>query len=252
LPLVKHGPVPIPIQAEGGDESSLEGVPPDPGTDMNALAIQPSFLAVSRPWLRFLHVAKEDPLTESERSQTPTADLAGLLARVAEGDHESFARLYDAISPAIYGTILKTIRSREHAEEVTQEVFLEIWRKSAEWDPRLGSPATWMMVMARRRAVDRIRREEALRQREERVAPTWNTAPHSEVEDVVANAEDHAEVRNGLDSLSDIQRQVIELAYFGDHTYAEVARMLDLPLGTVKTRMRDGLLRLKRSFGVVT
>lgn len=218
---------------------------------MNAIAIQPTFRSASGVRLRFHYFAEEKILTEFDRS-AQYDDLESLLMRVAEGDKLAFARLYDAISPAVFGTILKIIRSREHAEEVTQEVFLEIWKKAANWDRRLGSPTTWMMVMARRRAVDRIRREEALRNREERVAPTWNTTPHSEVEEAISESEDHTEVHEGLANLTDAQREVIEMAYFGDRTYAEVADMLGIPLGTVKTRMRDGLIRLRRNLGVVT
>lgn len=220
---------------------------------MNALAIQPRRLAGTQKTVRFALFAKEVPLTQPKTPRTSeTPELEPLLVRVADGDRDAFAQLYDAVSPAIYGTILKTIRSREHAEEVTQEVFVEVWKKASAWDPRLGSPITWMVVMARRRSVDRIRREEALRKREDKVAPTWHVTPHSEVESAVTEAEDHSEIRTGLDTLSELQREVIELAFFGDHTYAEVAEMLDLPLGTVKTRMRDGLMRLRRNLGVVT
>lgn len=220
---------------------------------MTTFALQPRGLA-SPPWrVRFTLLAKEATLTGSTHPQpTNTSDLITLLNAVARQDRDAFSALYDAISPVIFGTILKTIRSREHAEEVTQEVFLEIWRKADNWDPRLGSPTTWMLVMARRRAVDRIRREEALQQREDRIAPSWTDRPTSEVEEEITAREDRSEVQESLALLSDAQREVIELAFFGDHTYVEVAEMLGLPLGTVKTRMRDGLMRLRRGFGVVT
>lgn len=215
--------------------------------------LQRNMMAKPSARVRFTRFVKEEALAKHTQTQSiESPDLVALLSRVAGRDRAAFANLYDAISPAIFGTILKTIRSREHAEEVTQEVFLEIWNKANAWDSRLGSPATWMLVMARRRAVDRIRREEAIKQREDRVAPTWDALPHSEVEEAVAASEDREEVHLGLDALSDVQRQVIELAFFGEHTYVEVAEMLGLPLGTVKTRMRDGLLRLRREFGVVT
>ncbi len=220
---------------------------------MTALALQQRRL-VNPTWrVRFTLLAKEATLTGSIHPQpTNTSDLVTLLNAVARQDRDAFSALYDAISPVIFGTILKTIRSREHAEEVTQEVFLEIWRKADDWDPRLGSPTTWMLVMARRRAVDRIRREEALQQREDRIAPSWTDRPTSEVEEAITAQEDRSEVQESLAVLSDAQREVIELAFFGDHTYVEVAEMLGLPLGTVKTRMRDGLMRLRRGFGVVT
>lgn len=220
---------------------------------MTTIVLQPNMIAKPGARVRFTRFVKEEALARHTQTQSNNSpDLVALLIRVAGQDRTAFAELYDAISPAIFGTILKTIRSREHAEEVTQEVFLEIWNKASAWDSRLGSPATWMLVMARRRAVDRIRREEAIKQREDRVAPTWDSVPHSEVEEAAAAREDREEVHLGLDALSDVQRQVIELAFFGEHTYVEVAEILGIPLGTVKTRMRDGLMRLRREFGVVT
>lgn len=203
--------------------------------------------------VRFPLFVKEATLTGSIHTQSvDSPDLVALLSRVASQDRDAFAVLYDAMSAAIYGTVLRAIRSKHHAEEVTQEVFLEIWRKAGAWDSRLGSPTTWMLVMARRRAVDRIRREESLKQREDRVAPTWTEPPRSEVEETITATENRNEVREVLSALSDVQREVIELAFFGDHTYVEVAEMLGLPLGTVKTRMRDGLIRLRRGFGIGT
>lgn len=220
---------------------------------MTTLVAQPEQFAGFERWVRFKTFAKKELLVDTPQSTSvDTPDLVALLSRVSEGDRVAFANLYDAVSPVIFGTILRTIRSREHAEEVTQEVFLEIWKKAGNWDSRLGSPMTWILVMARRRAVDRIRREQALKQREDRVAPSWDSVPHSEVEEAVTVEADREEVRGFMTVLSDAQREVIELAYFGDHTYVEVSRMLGIPLGTVKTRMRDGLIRLRREFGVVT
>jgi RNA polymerase sigma-70 factor (ECF subfamily) len=220
---------------------------------MTTFALQPKRTVNPLVRVRFSQFVKEEILTGPTRTQSvDSSDIVALLGRVADNDRAAFATLYDALSPVVFGTILKTLRSRDHAEEVTQEVFLEIWRKAAEWDPRLGSPTTWILMMARRRSIDRIRSEEALKRREDRVAPTWATLPNSEVEEAVTSGEDRLEVREGLAALSDVQREVIELAYFGDHTYVEVADMLDLPLGTVKTRMRDGLMRLRQGFGVVT
>ena len=179
----------------------------------------------------------------------PTSELEDLLKAVAASDQESFAALYDRTSAVVFGAVRRIVRSQEHAEEVTQEVYLEIWRKARNWDPNRGSALTWIMLIARARATDRVRSEQASRDRQERVAPGWVELPADQVSEEVSIAFEQGEVRNMLGHLTDLQRQVIELAYFGGRTYPEVARLLDLPLGTVKTRMRDGLLRLRQALG---
>ena len=181
-----------------------------------------------------------------------TPELEDLMRAVALGDEASFALLYDRTAPVVFGIVRRIVRSPEHAEEVTQEVYLEVWRKSQNWDPSRGSVLTWIMLIARARATDRVRCEQAARDRQERVAPSWVELPADRVAEEVSTAFEQGEVRNLLGQLTDLQRQVIELAYFGGRTYPEVARMLDLPLGTVKTRMRDGLLRLRQALGATS
>ena len=181
-----------------------------------------------------------------------TPELEDLMRAVALGDEASFALLYDRTASVVFGIVRRIVRSPEHAEEVTQEVYLEVWRKSQNWDPSRGSVLTWIMLIARARATDRVRSEQAARDRQERVAPSWVELPADRVAEEVSIAFEQGEVRNLLGQLTDLQRQVIELAYFGGRTYPEVARMLDLPLGTVKTRMRDGLLRLRQALGATS
>ncbi|HJR86711.1 MAG TPA: ECF RNA polymerase sigma factor SigK [Acidimicrobiia bacterium] len=181
-----------------------------------------------------------------------TPELEDLMRAVALGDEASFALLYDRTASVVFGIVRRIVRSQEHAEEVTQEVYLEVWRKARNWDPSRGSVLTWMMLIARARATDRVRSEQAARDRQERVAPSWVELPADRVAEEVSIAFEQGEVRNLLGHLTDLQREVIELAYFGGRTYPEVARMLDLPLGTVKTRMRDGLLRLRQALGATS
>jgi RNA polymerase sigma-70 factor (ECF subfamily) len=134
------------------------------------------------------------------------------------------------------------------SEEVTQEVLLEVWRMAARYDPRKGTVQAWVATIAHRRAVDRVRMEQRSADR------SWRAAPQiTHQQDVVGAVEtrlDHERVRRFLDVLTDLQRQSVMLAYYGGHTYREVAALLGVALGTVNTRMRDGLIRLRDCMGV--
>lgn len=181
-----------------------------------------------------------------------TPELEDLMRAAASGDESAFAVLYDRTAAMVFGIVRRIVRSQQHAEEVAQEVYLEVWRKARNWDESRGSVLTWIMLIARARATDRVRSEQAARDRQERVAPGWVDLPADRVAEEVSIAFEQGEVRNLLGQLTDLQRQVIELAYFGGRSYPEVARMLDLPLGTVKSRMRDGLLRLRQALGATS
>lgn len=178
--------------------------------------------------------------------QTTTEDL---LAQVARGDRRAFSELYDRTARQVYGLVRRVVRDPTIAEEVSQEVFVEVWRTAPRFDPDRGAVLTWIMTMAHRRAVDRVRSEEAARSRDDRVGRM--ETPN--VEDVGSTVESRLEaerVRRALGGLSDIQREAIELAYYGGLTYREVAELLDVPLGTVKTRIRDGLIHLRDALEV--
>ena len=177
-------------------------------------------------------------------------DLNGVLTSVAAGDRSAFAELYDELSPAVFGTVKRIVRSQAHAEDVTQEVFFEVWRKSSDWKPHRGGASIWVLMIARARATDRVRSEQATRNRQERVAPGWLERSGDEVADTVGARHEHEEVRSVLSELSEKQRVVVELAYYEDMSYTEISDSLNLPLGTIKTRMRDGLLRLRDIYGV--
>ncbi len=156
--------------------------------------------------------------------------------------------LYDLCSSAVYGLIRRVLRDRAQSDEVMQEVMLEVWRLAPRFDPQRGSASAWIMTIAHRRAVDRIRSEVAERGRLERAGSQAPTAGVSVQDDVVDDL-DRQRVRSALSGLTDLQRSSIELAYFGGLTQTEIAALLDVPLGTVKTRIRDGLIRLRDALG---
>jgi RNA polymerase sigma-70 factor (ECF subfamily) len=166
----------------------------------------------------------------------------------ARGDAQAFATLYDLCSPSVYGLIRRILRDRAQSDEVMQEVMLEVWRLAPRFDPQRGSASAWIMTIAHRRAVDRVRAEVAERGRLERAGSQAPTAGVSVQEDVVDDL-DRQRVRSALAGLTDLQRSSLELAYFGGLTQTEIAALLDVPLGTVKTRIRDGLIRLRDALG---
>jgi RNA polymerase sigma-70 factor (ECF subfamily) len=179
----------------------------------------------------------------------PESD-ADLLLAIARGDQTSFAQLYDRVAGPVYGVIRRVLRDPSQSEEVAQEVLVEVWRTATRFDPDRGSATTWIMTMAHRRAIDRVRSEQASRDRDERIGRRDRVRPFDEVSETVEANLEHQEVRQALDHLTDLQREAVELAYYGGYTYREVAELLDAPLGTVKTRLRDGLIRLRDAMGV--
>ena len=180
---------------------------------------------------------------------------AALLQRAGRGDEAAFADLYDALASFVYGIVLKVVRDPAQSEEVAQEVFVELWRLAPRYEAGRSSVRSWAATLAHRRAVDRVRSEQAARDRVERDA-TSAVRDHDVVSEVVTEQIDgdldRARVRRSLEHLSDAQREAVELAYFGGYTYREVAALLDVPEGTIKTRIRDGLIRLRGELGVAS
>jgi RNA polymerase sigma-70 factor, ECF subfamily len=175
-------------------------------------------------------------------------DLDGLLSRVARGDDIAFASLYDQLSGPVYGLIRRVVRDPAQSEEVAQEVLLEVWRTATRFDPAKGSAATWVMTIAHRRAVDRVRSATAAAERERRTSVLLTGT--DEVAEAVEAAQERERVRRCLEGLTDLQRESITLAYYGGYSYREVAGLLGITLATIKTRIRDGLIRLRDCMAV--
>jgi RNA polymerase sigma-70 factor (ECF subfamily) len=176
------------------------------------------------------------------------ADLGVLLAQVARGDEGAFRAVFDQAAGPVLGTVRRVVRDLAQSEEVMQEVLLEVWRTAPRFDPEIGSATAWIMTLAHRRAVDRVRSEHSAAQRELRAAAA--SVDYDEVIEAVELNLDHERVRRCLGSLTDLQREAVTLAYYHGYTYREVAELLGIAVGTVKTRMRDGLIRLRDCLGV--
>jgi RNA polymerase sigma-70 factor (ECF subfamily) len=175
-------------------------------------------------------------------------DLAALLGQVATGDQAAFDALYDQVAAAVFGVTRSVVRDLSQSEEVTQEVFVEVWRTASRFDRARGSAMAWVTTIAHRRAVDRVRSEQKAAEREFR-ATSLAVAYDDVVETVEANL-DRERVRHCLGALTDLQRESVTLAYYGGYTYRQVAKLLGVAAGTVSTRMRDGLIRLRDCLGV--
>ncbi|GGL44275.1 ECF RNA polymerase sigma factor SigK [Phycicoccus endophyticus] len=179
----------------------------------------------------------------------PAPDLSDLLRRSARGEEEAFGQLYDATARRVYGLVLRVVRDPAMSEEVTQEVYLDVWRTSSRFDPDRGSALSWLLTIAHRAAVDRVRSSEASRRREDAHAAATRGVAFDETAEAAHGALEAQRVRRALGTLTEVQRSAVELAFLGGYTHTEVARLLDLPLGTAKTRIRDGLIRLRDTLG---
>jgi len=178
---------------------------------------------------------------QPEQAQTTDVEL---LQAVAHGDEDALAHIYDRYRVVLFGLLVRILNSREEAEDVLQEVFLQVWRRAADFDEKRGRPFTWLVTLARSRAIDRLR---ALASRE-RVAQAGAREESEQVSDAASDAiraEQRSLVTNALAQLPDEQKRALMLAYFDGLTQSEIATRLGAPLGTVKTRMRAGMTKLR-------
>lgn len=189
---------------------------------------------------RELHLV--DP-TSPDETRTTAPDLDLLLGKVSRGDNAAFATLYDQLSGSVHGLALRVVRDPARAEEVTQDVFLEVWKNSTRFDRAKGKAKTWILTIAHRRAVDAVRRSESLKRADHHSVA--DEVSHDEPAESVIRQDEHQAVRSCLETLTELQLESVRLAYFNGYSYPEVAALLDRPLPTIKTRMRDGLIRLR-------
>jgi RNA polymerase sigma-70 factor (ECF subfamily) len=203
---------------------------------------------VALTWTR-----REPPLRPAGASPAAGAGddiLERLLAQVARGDEQAFADLYQRVAAAVFGLVSKVVRNPAQSEEVTQEVIVELWRTAPRFDPARGTARSWIMTCAHRRAVDRVRSAESAARRDDLAGRRDQGRPYDEVVEQVESSLEREHVRRGLQALTALQREAVVLAYYGGHTHREIAELLGVPQGTVKTRLRDGLIRLRDHLGV--
>lgn len=199
-----------------------------------------SVLVAAEPRVRIGGVSVNDP---------PPVTLTDLLRQVGRGDEAAFARLYDETAARVHGLVCRILVDRALSEEVTQEVFLEVWRTGPRFDPDRGSALSWLFTIAHRRSVDRVRSVEAARHRDTTYLATQGEPAYDSTAEQVHGSLRADSVRTAIAELSPVQREAVELAYFEGISHVEVARRLDIPLGTAKSRIRDGLLRLRATLG---
>lgn len=177
--------------------------------------------------------------------------LADLLVCSAAGEQRAFIALYDQVAPRVFGLVLRLVRDRHQSEEVTQEVMLEVWERAPGFDASRGSGITWVLTTAHRRAVDRIRASDASRRRDHAHVLRNAVVAFDDTADAALASSEAARVHAAMARLTVLQEQAVSLAYFGGHTHTEVAKILQIPLSTAKTRIRDGLIRLRDDLVVV-
>ncbi len=188
--------------------------------------------------------------TEDQPGASRSGALENLLERVSRGDRDAFDSVYTVVAGSVLGLVRRVLRDPAQSEEVAQEVLIEVWRSAARFDSAQGSAMSWIMMLAHRRAVDRVRSAQASADREHKAAVRDHSPAFDEVSEQVERRLEREQVRRCLDQLTELQRESVTLAYYRGFTYRETADLLGAALGTVKTRLRDGLIRLRDCLGV--
>ena len=199
---------------------------------------------------QFSVAAMLEPVPTDQDS--PALRAQRLLEKVATGDREAFAALYDEMAPRVLGLVIRLLRDHSQSEEVTQEIFLEVWQNAARFDASKGGAVTWILTMTHRRAVDRVRASQASRDRDVKIGIRDFQSDYDNVAETVQVRIEHERVEKAMSRLTELQRQAVTLAYYGGFSHSEVAEKLSVPIGTVKTRLRDGMIRLRDELGVAS
>lgn len=195
-------------------------------------------------------VLVDGDMNEWTPADTTPVSPDDLLSRVADGDQSAFSDLYDELSGRVLGLVTRLLKDRAQSEEVTQEVFLEVWQQATRFDRARGTASSWILTMAHRRAVDRIRAAQSSHDRDTKVGIRDFETDFDSVSESVEIRIEHERVSRALARLTEFQRQAVQLAYYGGYSHSEMAERLGVPIGTVKTRLRDGMIRLRDEMGV--
>ena len=188
---------------------------------------------------------------DAETVLAARAVLDGLLARVAGGDHVAFRELYDVFAPCVFGLVRRTLVDDGQSQEVAQDVFLEVWRSASRFNAARGSATSWIMMMAHARAVDRVRASQASRDRDLRIGARDREVHFDPVSEAGELSIESARVTVALARLTAIQRDAISMTYFDGLTGPELAARLDIPVSTLKSRLREALIRLRDELDIV-
>lgn len=194
------------------------------------------------------------PTPEAAAPPGGPADLAQrlgvLLNQIAHGDQAAFAEFYALTSRRVFGMARRVLIDAELSEDATQEVFLQVWQNASKFNPEAGSPLAWLMTISHRRAVDKVRSSQSSTDREAKYGASSQEIDHDSVSDEVSSRLEAEAVVKCLGTLTDTQQESVRLAYYGGLTYREVAEKLNAAVPTIKSRIRDGLIRLKNCLGV--
>jgi RNA polymerase sigma-70 factor, ECF subfamily len=192
----------------------------------------------------------ESPAAVSDTPTDLSQRLVGLLARIAGGDQAAFAEFYQLTSRRVFGMARRVLIDPELSEDTTQEVFLQVWQNAGKFNPEAGSPLSWLMTISHRRAVDKVRSSQSATDREAKYGASSQDVDHDSVSAEVDSKLEAEAVVRCLQTLTDTQQESVRLAYYGGLTYREVAEKLNAAVPTIKSRIRDGLIRLKTCLGV--